>query len=70
MSRFLTQKPCFNSINDFPHTTFNWYVNHGSNVAFGAYSWGCWAGLSAFEYACLPYIDTPVDMLTIHEDYY
>jgi hypothetical protein len=27
MNRFLTQKPCFNSVNDFPHTTFNWYVN-------------------------------------------
>ena len=26
MNRFLTQKPCFNSVNDFPHTTFNWWV--------------------------------------------
>jgi alpha-mannosidase len=26
MNRFLTQKPCFNSVNDFPHTSFNWYV--------------------------------------------
>lgn len=31
MTRFMTQKPCFNSVNDFPHTTFNWYV---ANIAF------------------------------------
>lgn len=24
MDRFVTQKLCFNSVNDFPHTTFNW----------------------------------------------
>ncbi|KAH7305165.1 alpha-mannosidase [Rhexocercosporidium sp. MPI-PUGE-AT-0058] len=32
MTRFLTQKPCFNSVNDFPHTTFNWVALDGSQV--------------------------------------
>ncbi|CZR51050.1 probable alpha-mannosidase [Phialocephala subalpina] len=32
MARFLTQKPCFNSVNDFPHTTFNWVALDGSQV--------------------------------------
>ncbi|OLN89760.1 Alpha-mannosidase 2, partial [Colletotrichum chlorophyti] len=32
MSRFLTQKICFNNINDFPHTTFNWVALDGSQV--------------------------------------
>ncbi|KEY66376.1 hypothetical protein S7711_05809 [Stachybotrys chartarum IBT 7711] len=30
MTSFLTQKPCFNSVNDFPHTTFNCISNHKS----------------------------------------
>lgn len=32
MNRFLTQKPCFNSVNEFPHTTFNWVALDGSQV--------------------------------------
>lgn len=32
MDRFLTQKICFNSINEFPHTTFNWVSLDGSQV--------------------------------------
>ncbi|KAF5010623.1 hypothetical protein FDECE_3225 [Fusarium decemcellulare] len=32
MTRFLTQKPCFNSVNEFPHTTFNWVALDGSQV--------------------------------------
>ncbi|KAH6663350.1 glycosyl hydrolase family 38 domain-containing protein [Halenospora varia] len=32
MNRFLTQKPCFNSVNGFPHTTFNWVALDGSQV--------------------------------------
>jgi len=32
MTRFLTQKPCFNSVNDFPHTSFNWVSLDGSQV--------------------------------------
>ncbi|CZT10454.1 probable alpha-mannosidase [Rhynchosporium graminicola] len=32
MTRFLTQKPCFNSVNDFPHTTFKWVALDGSQV--------------------------------------
>lgn len=34
MTRFLTQKPCFNSVNDFPETTFNWYVIFTSHYVF------------------------------------
>ncbi|KAG9249452.1 alpha-mannosidase [Emericellopsis atlantica] len=32
MTRFMTQKPCFNSVNEFPHTTFNWVALDGSQV--------------------------------------
>jgi alpha-mannosidase len=32
MNRFLTQKICFNNINEFPHTTFNWVALDGSQV--------------------------------------
>ncbi|CRK05543.1 Alpha-mannosidase like protein [Verticillium longisporum] len=32
MPRFMTQKPCFNSVNEFPHTTFNWVALDGSQV--------------------------------------
>ncbi|KAF6837836.1 alpha-mannosidase [Colletotrichum musicola] len=32
MSRFLTQKICFNNMNEFPHTTFNWVALDGSQV--------------------------------------
>ncbi|KAH8898129.1 alpha-mannosidase [Thozetella sp. PMI_491] len=32
MNRFLTQKPCFNSVNEFPHTSFNWVALDGSQV--------------------------------------
>lgn len=32
MNRFLTQKICFNNINQFPHTTFNWIALDGSQV--------------------------------------
>ncbi|EHA50373.1 alpha-mannosidase [Pyricularia oryzae 70-15] len=32
MDRFVTQKLCFNSVNDFPHTTFNWVSLDGSQV--------------------------------------
>jgi hypothetical protein len=54
MNRFLTQKPCFNSINDFPHTTFNWYVNHGFELCFLGLEVGA-AGLGYRLpiYACL-----------------
>ncbi|KAL0932918.1 alpha-mannosidase [Colletotrichum truncatum] len=32
MNRFLTQKICFNNMNEFPHTTFNWVALDGSQV--------------------------------------
>ncbi|EED13901.1 alpha-mannosidase, putative [Talaromyces stipitatus ATCC 10500] len=32
MNRFLTQKICFNNINEFHHTTFNWIALDGSQV--------------------------------------
>ncbi|PCG90780.1 hypothetical protein PENOC_100440 [Penicillium occitanis (nom. inval.)] len=32
MNRFHTQKICFNNINEFPHTTFNWVALDGSQV--------------------------------------
>ncbi|OKO97913.1 Alpha-mannosidase [Penicillium subrubescens] len=32
MPHFLTQKICFNNINQFPHTTFNWVSLDGSQV--------------------------------------
>ncbi|KLU85521.1 hypothetical protein MAPG_04544 [Magnaporthiopsis poae ATCC 64411] len=32
MDRFFTQKICFNSVNEFPHTTFNWVGLDGSQV--------------------------------------
>ncbi|KAK1672846.1 glycosyl hydrolase family 38 domain-containing protein [Colletotrichum godetiae] len=32
MNRFLAQKICFNNMNEFPHTTFNWVALDGSQV--------------------------------------
>ncbi|KAJ5689862.1 hypothetical protein N7462_004254 [Penicillium macrosclerotiorum] len=32
MPYFLTQKICFNNINQFPHTTFNWIALDGSQI--------------------------------------
>ncbi|KAF9872038.1 alpha-mannosidase [Colletotrichum karsti] len=32
MNRFLTQKICFNNMNEFPHTSFNWVALDGSQV--------------------------------------
>ncbi|OHW96609.1 glycosyl hydrolase family 38 domain-containing protein [Colletotrichum incanum] len=32
MNRFLTQKICFNNMNEFPHTKFNWVALDGSQV--------------------------------------
>ena len=52
MSRFLTQKPCFSSVNDFPHTTFNWYVAMFRHLLVIADVWTIRVALDGTQVLC------------------